>query len=174
MNSPSPTSQQSVNLSIAISSALSRSVFASPTSPIKFGLLPSYPHILTAAALSPVPWLASALQMSTCTWHVPGVRRPSPMRAHQTALRSGSQRFPSFVSIPPCFRVPRGSCFPLASPDSLHSSGHHLLLPLCGVCLWQLPRLEAASCVSPALSHSCLLPGSAIFLLCSLLPRLRN
>lgn len=116
MNSPSLTSQPSVNLPIAISSGLSRSVFASLTSPIKFGLLPSYPHILTVAGLSCGPWMASALQMSTCTWHVPGVQLPSPTRAPQTALCSGSQRFPSFVSVPSGLPCTSGILFPFSLP----------------------------------------------------------
>lgn len=165
MNSLSSSSQPSVSLLIASSSALSWSVFASPTSPIKFGLLPSYLHIFTAAALSPIPWLASELQMSLCTWHVPGVRQPCPMGAPQTAWCCGSQGFPSFLSVPSVFPCTSGIWFPCSLPHSLRSSGCHLLLPLLCLGMWQLPCLEAVSCVSPDFPHRSLLPGSAGFLL---------
>lgn len=146
--------------------------FASPTSPIKFGLLPSYPHIFTAAAPSPIPWLASELQMSMCTWHVPGVRQPCPMGAPQAAWCCGSHGFPSFLSVPSVFPCTSGILFPCRLPNSLRSSGCCLLLPLHGLGVWQLPCLQVASCVCPAFPHCCLLPGSAGFLLSSILPRL--
>lgn len=133
MNSPSPTSQPSVNLPVAISPALSRPAFASLTSLIKFGLLPSYPHIFIVEAPSPVPCLALALQTSPCTWHTPGLRWPFPSRTPCPLYLLVHNTFLPLFQSPPCIRVPRGSCFLSASLSSLRSSGSHLLLPLLGV-----------------------------------------
>lgn len=110
MNSPSPTSQPTVNLPIASSSALSRSVFASPASPVKSGLLSSHPHLWTSA-LAPAP---GCLQCSRCHGHLRyfglsprGLPRRVRVLVHNAFL-------PLFQSAL-CFRVPRGSCFPFAS-----------------------------------------------------------
>lgn len=166
-NSPSPASRPSVNLPVAISPAWSRPAFASPTYLIKFGLLPSYPHTFTVAAPSPVPCLASALRTSPCTWHTPGLWWPSPSRAPRPALPSGSQRFPSFVSIPSMFPCPSGILCPFSVPQ--FSSFLWLPSPLAPPwCPW------ASFILSPALSHPQLLLPSDIFLLSSLLPRQRN
>lgn len=168
MNSPSPTSQPSVNLLIASSSALSRSVFASAASPIKSGVLPA-----RTAALAPAP---GCLQRSRCHRHLTRARSSSAF-PHEGSPDQSAFWFTvlSFLCFSPLrVSVYLGDLVSLSLPDSLRSSGLCLLLPLRSVCRWQLPRLEAASRVSPALSQPCLLPGSAVFLLSSLPPRSRN
>lgn len=109
----SPSSKTSISLPVAFSSALSWSIFAFPASPIKFGLLPSYPHIWAAAAPSLSYYLA-CLRAPDVSVH--------PTRARSTSAPRGLPKLlcvlvhkaflPSFQS-PPCFLIPRD----LSSPQ---------------------------------------------------------